>query len=100
MQDQVFKIVGHIPHPFVVAAFAFVFAAVVFVLLLRSKIPILATVSTVVIVILGLAPFVASTFLKSRSVYRINVVVLRPDQSLADIAQVQSSIGGGVETGA
>lgn len=91
MKDQVFRIAGHIPHPLVVAAVALLAAAVVLVLLLRAKRPFLAVVSVVGIVALGLAPLVISTIVRSRGVYRINVVVVRPDQSLADIAQVKAS---------
>jgi hypothetical protein len=94
MQDQALKIASHVPHPLWVAAFALVIAAVVFVLLVRSKQLFLALVAGVGIIILGLSPLVASTVVRSRGVYRVNVVVLRPDQSLADIAQVKSSNSG------
>ena len=91
MPDQALKIASHVPHPMLVAVIALVVAACVLLLLLRSKKLFLAVVSVVGIVILGLAPLVASTFVRSRGVYRINVVVVRPDQSPADIAQLKSS---------
>jgi hypothetical protein len=46
------------------------------------------------IVVLGFTPYAASTFLQSRGVYHIQVIVLDPDQSPVEIAQVKSSNGG------
>ena len=46
------------------------------------------------IIVLGVAPFAASAFLQSRGVYHVQVVLLRPDQSPVEIAQVKSSNGG------
>ncbi|MGB6384243.1 MAG: carboxypeptidase-like regulatory domain-containing protein [Terriglobales bacterium] len=90
----VLKIVSHIGHPVMVAAFAFVIAATVFALLLRAKRPVLASIAAAGIIILGVAPYAASAHLQSRGIYHVQVVVVRPDQSLADIAQVKSSNGG------
>jgi hypothetical protein len=99
MEEQVLalKIAGHIGHPVMVAAFALVIAASVFALLLRAKRPLLAGITAMGILVLGIAPFAASAFLQSRGVYHVQVVVLRPDQSPADIAQVKSSNGGELE---
>ena len=88
------KIAGHIGHPVMVAAFASVIAAFVFALLLRAKRPVTACVAATGIIVLGIPPFAASAFLQSRSVYHVQVVVVRPDQSPVDIAQVKSSNGG------
>jgi len=88
------KIAGHIGHPGTVAAFALVVAASVFALLLRAKKPLTAWFAAAGIIVLGVAPLATSTFLQSRGVYHVQLVVLRPDQSLADIAQVKSSNGG------
>src|ERR1019366_4215375 len=42
-------------------------------------------------------PFAASAYLQSRDVYHVQVVVVRPDQSPADIAQVKSSNNGALK---
>ncbi len=85
------KTASHIGHPVAVAAFALVAAASVLAVALRAKRPLLAWIVAPGIIVLGLAPFAASAFLRSCGVYHIQVVVVRPDQSTADIAQVKSS---------
>jgi hypothetical protein len=98
MEEQalalVLKIAGHVGHPAAVAAFALVIAASVFALARRARRPLLAWVVAAGIIVLGVAPFAASAFLQSRGVYHVQVVVVRPDQSPVDIAQVKSSNGG------
>jgi hypothetical protein len=88
------KLAGHIGHPVAVAAFAVVIAASVFALALRAKRPVIGSIMAAGIIVLGVAPFVASGFLQTRGVYHVQVVLLRPDQSPVDIAQVKSSNGG------
>jgi hypothetical protein len=46
------------------------------------------------IIVLGVTPFAASSVLQSRGVYHVQVVLLRPDKSVVDIAQVKASNGG------
>ena len=88
------RIAGHIGHPLTVALLAFAIAAGVFAFMFRAGKPVLAGITVAGIVVLGTAPFAASWFLRSRGVYHVEVVVVRPDQSSADIAQVKSSNGG------
>jgi hypothetical protein len=87
------KIAGHIAHPVTVIGCAFVIAAFIFGLAFRKKKPALAWLVAPAIIVLGSAPFAASSFLRSRGVYHVQVVVVRPDQSAADIAQIKSSTG-------
>jgi len=94
MEEQALKIASHIGHPVTVAAFALVIAASVFALVLRAKRPLMAWIVAAGIIVLGVAPFAASVFLQSRGVYHIQVVVVGPDQSPVEIAQVKSSNGG------
>jgi hypothetical protein len=94
MQEQALKLAGHIGHPVAVVAVAFVIAASVFGLLMREKKSVLAYVAATAIILLGVAPYAASAFLQSRGVYHVQVVLLRPDQSPVDIAQVKSSNSG------
>lgn len=88
------KIASHIGHPVMVAAFAVAIAASVFAFALRARRPFTAWIVAAGIIIFGVAPFAASAFLQSRGVYHVQVVLLRPDQSPVDIAQVKSSNGG------
>jgi hypothetical protein len=94
MWEQALKIASQITHPVTVVAFALVFAAIAYVLALRAKKPRIAWILTVGIIILGLAPLAAATFLQSRGVYRIRITILAPDQLPVEDAQVSSSIGG------
>jgi hypothetical protein len=94
MEEQALKIASHIGHPVTVAAFALVIAASVFALVLRAKRPLMAWIVAAGIIVLGVAPFAASVFLQSRGVYHVQVVVVGPDQSPVEIAQVKSSNGG------
>jgi hypothetical protein len=73
VQDQALKIASHITHPVTIAAFALVFAATALALALRAKKPRIAWVLATGIIILGLAPLAASTFLQSRGIYRVRV---------------------------
>jgi hypothetical protein len=94
MQEQALKIASHITHPVTIAAFALVFAASAFALALRAKKPRIAWVLAAGIIVLGLAPLAASTFLQSRGIYRVRAAVLGPDKSPVEDAQVISSNGG------
>jgi hypothetical protein len=94
MEEQALKIASHIGHPVTVAAFALVIAASVFALVLRAKRPLMAWIVAAGIIVLGVAPFAASAFLQSRGVYHVQVVVVGPDRSPVEIAQVKSSNGG------
>jgi hypothetical protein len=94
MRDEVFRIASHIPSPLAVAGLSVVAAAVILALLLRANKPVIAAILALVVIGLGVTPFVATTMLRSRGLYRVRVVLVRPDQSVADIAQVKSSTGG------
>jgi len=93
MQEKALELASHITHPVTVAAFALVFAAFALRLALRARKPQLAWILAAAIIVLGLAPLGASTFLQSRGVYRVRVVVLGPDQSPIEDAHVTSSTG-------
>jgi len=76
------------------AAFDVLFAVVGFVLLARAKQSLAGCILAVGFLVLGLAPWVVSHSLYSQVVYHVQVVLLRPDQSPVDLAQVKSSNGG------
>jgi hypothetical protein len=94
MWEKALESATRVTHPASVAAFALVFAAFILTLALRTKKTRLAWLLTSAIIILGLAPLIASTFLQSRGMYRVRVVVLGIDQSPVDDASVKSSTGG------
>jgi hypothetical protein len=94
MQEQALKIASHITHPVTIAAFALVFASSAFALALRAKEPRIAWALAAGIIVLGLAPLAAFTFLQAQGIYRVRVAVLGPDRSPVDDAQVISSNGG------
>lgn len=90
MQEEALKLASHITHPVTVAAFALVFAAFALRAALKAKRPLLAVILAIAIVVLGLAPLAASTFLQSRGVYRVRVVVLGLDKQPVPDAEVTS----------
>jgi hypothetical protein len=97
MLQEALKVASHITHPIAMAAFASVIAASTFGLAIRAKKLRNAWILAILaigIIVLGLAPLGASTYLQSRGVYRIRTTILGPDQSPVEDAQVSSSIGG------
>ncbi len=94
MQDEILKVLSRIPHPPIVAAGSVALAATVLVLMWRADRRKAGWLAAVGIVWLGLAPIAATSYAKSRAVYQIHIEVLRPDQSLADVAQLHSSQAG------
>jgi hypothetical protein len=93
MLEQLLKIASHIGHQGMVASCAVLIAASIAAYLLRQKETVLAAIAAAAILALGAAPLLASAILKSRGVYHIQVVVLRPDQTPMELAQVKSSTG-------
>jgi hypothetical protein len=94
MHEQALRIANHVPHPGVVAAVALILAAIAVALAVRGKKRVVSSLLAVALIALGLTPLVVSHSLQSHGVYRVRVVLLRPDQTVADIAQVKSSNGG------
>jgi hypothetical protein len=94
MEEQALKVASHITHPVTAAVFAAVLAAGALRFALRARKPRIAWALAVGIILLGFAPLAASTFLQSRGVYRVRVVVLGADRSPTNEAHVTSSDGG------
>jgi hypothetical protein len=101
MEEQaltlVLKIAGHIGRPLTIAVIALVIGASAFALLSWKKRPLLGAVAAVAIISLGFTPFAASSFLRSRGIYHVQLLVVRPDLSPVDIALVKSSNGGNLK---
>jgi hypothetical protein len=94
MYEQALKLASHVPHPETIAVIAVFIAVVGFILLLRAKQTFVGCILAAVFLVVGLAPWFASHSLRSDGVYHVHVVLLRPDQTAVDIAQVKSSNGG------
>jgi hypothetical protein len=94
--EEALRLASGITHPVSVAAFALVLAT--FTLkTLKGKTPGITWFLVSVLLILGLSPLVASTYLTSRGVYHIRIVVLAPDGQPVDHAEVSSSSGGEIK---
>jgi hypothetical protein len=92
------EIASRLTHPYSIAAFALVLVVCVFWQASRSRNKTIAAryfVAAVVILILGLAPLLASTLLQFRGVYRIRLTVLDPNGTPtqdADIITLQGEV--------
>jgi len=94
MWEKALVLASRITHPYSVAAFALAFATMALLLVLRAKKPRIAWLLAAVVLVLGISPLVASTFLASRGIYRISVVVLGADGQPVNQADLISSAGG------
>ncbi|MGD0547150.1 MAG: hypothetical protein ABR991_04905 [Terracidiphilus sp.] len=94
MWEKALELASRITHPYSVAAFALVFAAMALLLALKAKKPRIAWLLAAAVLVLGISPLLASTFLASRGIYRIRVVVLGTDGQPVNQAEVTSSTGG------
>lgn len=94
MQEAALEIASHVTHPVTAAVFAVVIAAAAFGFTIRLRKQRLAFLLAAGIIILGLAPLASSTFLQSRGIYRVRVIVLGANNMPVDDAHVTSSSGG------
>jgi len=92
--EKALEIAGHITHPATVAVFAAVLAAYLFSIAIKKRQSRITWLLAVVVLILGLAPLLSSTYLQSRGLYRVRVVVLGTDKQPDNDAHVISSNGG------
>ncbi|MGA2887824.1 MAG: carboxypeptidase-like regulatory domain-containing protein [Terracidiphilus sp.] len=92
--EKALEIASRITHPYSVAAFTAAIAGIVLMLALRAKKPRIAWLLAAVLLVLGISPLVASTFLASKGVYHIRVVVLGTDGLPVSQADLSSSAGG------
>jgi hypothetical protein len=92
--EKALEMASRITHPYSVAAFALVFAAIALLLALKAKKPRIAWLLAAALLVLGISPLIASTFLASRGIYHIRVVVLGTDGQPVNQADLSSSAGG------
>jgi multidrug efflux pump subunit AcrA (membrane-fusion protein) len=94
MWEKALELASRITHPYTVAVFVAVLVAIELWALRRARKPRIAWLLAAALLVLGIAPLVASTFLASRGVYHIRVVVLGTDGQPVNQAAVSSSAGG------
>jgi hypothetical protein len=94
MWEKALELASRITHPYSVAAFALVFAAMALLFAMKAKKPRIAWLLAASLLALGIAPLVTSTFLASRGIYHIRVVVLGTDGQPLSQANVSSPAGG------
>lgn len=94
MWEKALEIASHITHPAAVAVFGAVLAAYLFSIAIKKRQSRITWLLAAVVLILGLAPLLSSTYLQSRGLYRVRVVVLGTDRLPDNDAHVISSNGG------
>jgi hypothetical protein len=92
--EKALEIASHITHPGTVALFAAVLAAYLFSIAIKKRQSRITWLLAAVVLILGLAPLLSSTYLQSRGLYIVRVFVLGADKQPVDDARVTSSTGG------
>ncbi len=92
--EKVLELASRITHPYSVAAFTAVLVAFELFITLKAKKQRIAWLLAAVLLVLGISPLVASTFLASRGVYHVRVVVLGTDGQPVNQADLISSAGG------
>jgi hypothetical protein len=92
--EKALEIASQITHPIPAAAFAAVLAAYLFSLAIKKRHSRVTWLLAAVILLLGLAPLLSSTYLQSRGLYIVRVVVLGIDKQPVNDSQVVSSNGG------
>ena len=90
--EKILELATKVSTPWSLAAFAI--AAVLLLLARRGKPPKAIWAAIGAVVLLGLVPIVAPSYLQSRAIYRIRVVVLDPQSLPVNEAKVTSSLGG------
>jgi hypothetical protein len=92
--EKALEIASHLAHPVAAAAFAAVLAAYLFSIAIKKRRSSITWLLAAVILILGLAPLLSSTYLQSRGLYRVRAVLLGADKLPDNDAKVISSNGG------
>jgi hypothetical protein len=92
--EKALEIASRLTHPYSIAAFGLVFAAIGFWLALKSKKPRLAWLLGGGLLLLALAPLIASTYLATRGIYRIRLTVLGLNQVPDSRSEITSDAGG------
>jgi hypothetical protein len=92
--EKALEIASHITHPVTVAVFSAVLAAYLFSIAIKKRQSRITWLLAAVVLTLGLAPLLSSTYLQTRGLYRVRAFVLGTDKQPDNDAQVISSNGG------
>ena len=92
--EKTLELASHITHPGTIALFAAILAVFLFSLAIKKKQSRITWLLAAVVLLLGLAPLLSSTYLQSRGLYIVRVFVLGLDKQPVDDALVSSSNGG------
>jgi hypothetical protein len=92
--ENALELASRITHPYSVAAFAVVIAAILLLAALKAEKARIAWLLGGAILVFGVSPLIASTFLSSRGIYHIRIVVLGTDGQPVNQADVTASSGG------
>jgi len=93
MLERALQLASHITNPITASAFAVAILGSVLYLVVKAKSkPVVWLLATGLIVV-GLAPLASYTFLASRGIYRISVIVLGPDNQPVTNADLSTSVG-------
>ncbi len=96
--NKALELASRITHPYTVAVFAAVLATIALVYALMKRKPRLGFLLALVLLALGLGPLAESTYLASRGIYHIRIVVLASNGRPEEHAKVSSSAGGELKT--
>lgn len=96
MLTKAIELATRITHPITAAIFAAVLALIALLTLAKGKKkpPRIAWLLALVILLLGLSPLLASTYLDSRGIYRVRIEVFNPAKEPVHDAEITSSAGG------
>lgn len=96
MTTGALELAAHITHPVTAAVFAAALAFVAFLAIAKGRRnpPTIVWILAVAFILLGLSPLLASTYLESRGIYRVRIVVLDTTKQPIHDAEVTSSVGG------
>ena len=94
MLEKILEIASRITNPITASAFALAFLGVALYTVLKSKNKRIAWLLAAGLIVVGIAPLVASTYLGSRGIYHLRVVVLGPDNQPVSEAEIKTSAGG------
>jgi hypothetical protein len=92
--EKALEFASHIEHPHTAAVFVSVLVVIVLWFSRKAKYPPIGWLLAAALLVLGISPLVASTFLASRGLYHIRVVVLGTDARPVQQAAISSSAGG------
>jgi len=94
MGEKALDLASRITHPYTVAVFVAVLVLIALWFSRKAKKPRIAWLLAAALLVLGISPLVVSTFLASRGIYHIRVVVLGADGQPVHQANLSSSTGG------